>query len=103
VPEHVIVWSFRVEPAREARFTAAYGPGGDWARLFRRGEGYLGSQLVRCEEAGRYLSIDRWASKAAFDAFLERYAAEYDELDERFEELTVIEALIAAGEVLAQS
>jgi heme-degrading monooxygenase HmoA len=100
VAEHVIVWSYRVEPAREGRFIEAYGTGGDWQRLFRLAEGYLGTQLVRYEEPGRYLTIDRWMSKAAFLAFLDRYATEYDDLDERFGELTAIEARIAVGDAL---
>ena len=98
--EHVIVWSYRVEPSREARFLEAYGAGGDWERLFRRGEGYRGTLIVRCEEAGRFLTIDRWDSKAAFMAFLATYATEYDDLDERCGELTSIEARIAVGDAL---
>ena len=98
--EHVIVWSYRVEPAREAQFLAAYGDAGAWQQLFRRAEGYRDSQLVRCEEAGRYLTIDRWDSKASFTAFLARYAEDYDALDDRCAELTSIEARIASGDAV---
>lgn len=100
MPEHVIVWSYRVEPAREAQFVVAYGPGGAWQKLFAHAEGFRSTQLLRCEEAGRYLTIDRWDSKAAFMAFLSRFEKEYDDLDERCSELTTIEACIAVGDAV---
>ena len=55
---------------------------------------------MRCEEAGRYLTIDRWDSKASFTAFLARYAEDYDALDDRCAELTSIEARIASGDAV---
>ncbi len=97
-PEHVIVWSYRVEPRDEARFVKAYGAGGAWQQLFARGAGYRGTQLLRCEEPGRYLTIDRWESKAAFMAFLAAFEKEYDDLDDRCAELTTVEACVAVGD-----
>ena len=33
---YVIVWHFQIASGRERAFEDAYGPGGDWARLFER-------------------------------------------------------------------
>jgi 8-oxo-dGTP pyrophosphatase MutT (NUDIX family)/heme-degrading monooxygenase HmoA len=88
---HVIAWEFRVKPGREAEFEAAYGPEGDWVRLFRRAPGFLGTDLLRAEEPGRYVTLDRWAGCADFEAFRERHREAYDALDRRTGALTVRE------------
>jgi heme-degrading monooxygenase HmoA len=41
--------------------------------------------------AGRYVTIDRWESAAAFDAFRRRYAREFEALDRDCEALTTDE------------
>jgi 8-oxo-dGTP diphosphatase len=88
---YVILWEFRVRPGSETAFEAAYGAEGDWAVLFRRAPGYLGTELLRAPEAGRYVTIDRWVSSAAFDAFRDAHRADYEELDGRCLELTIEE------------
>jgi len=92
---HVIVWEFRVRPGREAEFESAYGPDGDWARLFRRDPAYRGTDLLRDGAAERrYVTVDRWASRAANDAFRERWRTEYEALDRRCESFTEHEAAL---------
>jgi hypothetical protein len=42
-----VVWEFRV-PARQRRaFEKTYGPEGAWVQLFRTGEGYVRTELLR--------------------------------------------------------
>lgn len=60
----VVVWEFRVRPGQEAEFEARYGPDGDWARLFRLGEGYGGTVLLR--DPG---SADTGAARASVQAW----------------------------------
>ena len=93
------MWEFdaRLESWRE--FERAYGPTGTWARLFRKGDGYVATELLRDREtSGRYVTIDRWDSRAAFEAFRERFAAEYERLDQACEALTTRETLIGRFE-----
>src|SRR3982750_206959 len=88
---HLIVWKFRPEAGKEAEFEAAYGPRGTWAALFARGSaGYLGTELARAED-GSYLTVDRWASRAAYEAFRARSEEEYAALDRACEALTASE------------
>lgn len=99
--EFVYAWQFDVAVDQAAAFESAYGPGGDWARLFSRDPGYLGTWLLRDpQRPGRYLTLDRWRSRAARDGFLTRYQAEYDALDERCNALTVAERHLGDFELL---
>ena len=86
---HVIVWEFIAPAGREREFEEVYGPRGEWARLFARGVGYLGSELWRdAATPRRYWVIDRWETEAAFEAFKSRHHEEYEALDRRCEALT---------------
>ena len=86
---YVIVWEFLPKAGREREFEAAYGPDGDWARFFGRGPGYLGTELQRdVQHPRRYLTLDRWESRKAYEAFRAAHAAAYEALDRRFEALT---------------
>lgn len=94
-----LVWRFETDAGRRAEFEAAYGPEGLWARLFRQGDGYLGTELL-AEVGGscRYVTIDRWVSRGSYDAFRLRHAAEYASLDARCSALTLREAFLGDGE-----
>lgn len=90
-----IVWRYAVKPEARAEFEAAYGPAGDWAALFARAGGFLGTELLR-GEGGTYLTIDRWRARADFDSFLAAHRADYDALDRRAEGWTIEEHKIGS-------
>ena len=78
------VFMYEVGPGREQAFEAAYGPGGEWARLFAGVPGYLGTELLRPTEGeSRYLVIDSWRSEADYDAFLSAEGEAYRALNDR--------------------
>jgi heme-degrading monooxygenase HmoA len=80
----VIALVFRYEVREPEEFERAYGPNGDWAEFFRRGGGFIGTELLRdLEEPERFLVIDRWESAEAYNAFL---AANNDEYLRRADE-----------------
>jgi heme-degrading monooxygenase HmoA len=96
---YVIVWDFLVNEDRQEEFESLYGDDGPWAALFRRAAGYLGTELLACtEQKGRYLTIDRWESAAAFAIFRREFDAQYTELDRRGSGLTTDEHRIGAFE-----
>ena len=74
----MIALAFRYEARDAAAFERVYGPDGDWARFFRQGRGFIGSELLRdLEEPERYLVIDRWESAEEYNAFLAEHESEY--------------------------
>lgn len=83
------VWRFRVRPEAVEAFEQAYGPRGDWARLFARGEGHAGTELLKLDgQSAQYLTIDRWRDLERFERAKALLAAEYTELDRRCEAYT---------------
>ena len=65
------------------------------ASLFRRAEGYLGTELLRSsDDANVFVTVDRWESAACFEIFQERFGAEYKKLDALFEHYTSSEKKI---------
>jgi heme-degrading monooxygenase HmoA len=78
----VALWEFEVKPGCEQRFEEAYGPEGDWARLFRRQPHYLETRLVRDTlRPGVYLTMDFWQSRGAYESFMDGHRNEYDKME----------------------
>jgi len=89
---HIIIWKFMVRGEHIQEFMTACGSDGDWARLFRRAEGYLGTELLRsADEPNLFLTVDRWEDAACFESFQKRFGAEYKMLDTKFEGYTLSE------------
>ena len=92
---YIVVWEFQVKAGCEAEFIAAYGPDGEWARLFRRSPEFLGVELLESVgNAGRFFTLDHWSSASSRDVFMSANATAYDVLDRRFSSLTVWERRI---------
>jgi len=94
---YLLIWEYQVAEAKRPAFEQAYGPDGEWVRLFARAKGYMGTELCRDGEfPRRFLSIDRWASAAAYQRFQQERSAEYHALDLRFEGLAEQESFVGA-------
>ena len=89
---YTVVWDYEVRPEHVDSFIEAYRPGGLWARLFHRGEGYMGSELYRStDQATRFVTIDRWRSREQFAEFMVKHREAYASLDARCDAWTVTE------------
>lgn len=47
---YVIVWEFHASEGKEKEFERVYGSGGAWADFFKRGKGYVRTELLRERE-----------------------------------------------------
>jgi heme-degrading monooxygenase HmoA len=88
----VILWEYEVKPGCEKRFEDGHGPDGDWARFFRRDPHYRETRFLRdAVRANRYMTLDAWDSREAYENFQRDNREEYKALDASFESLTAKE------------
>lgn len=98
-----VVWEFHAHANKQREFEKAYAPDGVWGAFFRRGEGYIRTELIRdCEEPLRYLTMDFWQSRQAFERFKKQNRAEYQAIDKECESLTQSEKLIGEFQSIEQ-
>jgi heme-degrading monooxygenase HmoA len=86
---YAYIWEFIVAEENQAAFEQAYGPQGQWVALFRQSPGYLGTDLLKDKTLpARYVTVDRWASAEAYQAFRAQHGAAYAAIDAECEYLT---------------
>jgi heme-degrading monooxygenase HmoA len=74
----LIALVFRYDVRDAETFEDVYGQDGEWAKFFRRGAGFIGTELLRdVEEPDRYIVIDRWESIDAYNLFISENQKEY--------------------------
>ncbi|MGD8866374.1 MAG: antibiotic biosynthesis monooxygenase [Gemmatimonadales bacterium] len=89
---YVYIWEYQVRPESVERFREVYGPDGDWVALFRRAASYLGTELLRdLDDPYRYVTVDRWESRQAYERFRRSFSAQFEHLDAVCEKLTLRE------------
>ena len=100
----IILWKFHAIPESRSEFESIYSPNGAWAQLFKKGTGYLGTELLRdAAHAHVYITLDRWASKRDYESFYSHYEREYRVLDAKCKNLTRGESLIGTWETVEAS
>jgi heme-degrading monooxygenase HmoA len=83
------IWEFRVAPSAQAQFEFEYGSRGSWVTLFSKAPGYIETLLLRDNsDPLRYVTVDRWESEGAHDAFRSTNFAQYEEIDRRCQGFT---------------
>jgi hypothetical protein len=98
---YFIIWEFQVKVECIAEFEKVYGENGAWTDLFRKGTGYLGTELLHdSRQLSHYLTIDCWASAVDYEKFLSNRRKEYDELDAQCEGSTEQETLLGKWETI---
>jgi len=94
----VRVWDYEVPSEHTEAFTAAYDADGDWAQLFGRAAGFLGSELYRdATRSDRFLTIDRWRAEQDWLSFLSAFGPAYESMDAQFEGLAMTERSLFEG------
>ncbi len=95
---YVRVWEYEVAADFMDPFMSAYGADGDWAKLFRRGRGYVGTELYRStDDEARFVTVDRWTDQAAWRAFLEEWGETYQGLDTTLAGITASQRSLLEG------
>jgi heme-degrading monooxygenase HmoA len=86
------LWEFRVAPSALAQFEFEYGQRGSWVSLFRTAPGYIETILLHDNaDPLRYVTVDRWESEDAHNAFRSAHLKQYQEIDRRCQGYTTSE------------
>jgi heme-degrading monooxygenase HmoA len=86
---YAIIWEYLVKAEHAGEFEKIYSATGEWAKLFGKSRGYLGTELLSDErELHRYITIDRWSSRQEYESFLSEWKNQYQLLDGRCDGLT---------------
>lgn len=101
---YVKMWEFTAKPEARAEFENFYGPDGEWVQLFRRSKGFLRTEFFRDRNTeNRYVTLDYFTSKAAYQDFRRELQQEYEALDRRCDGLIESEREIGAFTALGGS
>lgn len=83
------IWEYIINEDRREEFLRYYQPEGVWAIFFKKGEGYIRTELLEdAENSRRFLTIDYWKSRADRDAFRKKHAQEFEMIDKTCESFT---------------
>jgi len=94
----VAIWRYRVRSGKISAFVKDYGPEGTWVDLFRRGKGYISTELLRdASDPAVFITVDRWESRIDYDTFRREFANDYLALDTRCAAYTEDEELLLEG------
>ena len=94
---YVVAWEYQVKQGAEQKFATAYGAEGEWVALFKKATGFIRTELVRSEyDAHKFVTVDVWESRTAYDSFRKAFELEYDALDTIFQDLTLHEAKVGS-------
>ena len=90
-----LVWEFDAKPERVGDFEKVYSVDGRWSSFFRLSPDYLGTELYRnAANSLRFVTVDLWRSRAAYETFRKANAAEYSALDEWCRQLLAHERML---------
>jgi heme-degrading monooxygenase HmoA len=86
------IWLYEVKPEYFKEFENAYCENGDWAKLFRNSKGYVKTELlIDSHNRNRFITIDYWDSENSFRILKDNFHNEYEALDKKCDNLTVLE------------
>jgi quinol monooxygenase YgiN len=89
------IWRYSIKPDQRTELLSAYCSKGHWAILFSQDSDYIKTDLLQdSSDENVYLTIDYWTSKAARDAFREKFSEEFHALDQECEAYTVSEVFV---------
>jgi hypothetical protein len=89
------LWEFEVKSGYEERFQSRYGPQGEWVGLFRTDPLFVETRLLQDPAApSKFLTLDFWQSRTAYESFKELNRAAYSALDKNCDDFTTQERCI---------
>ena len=98
------IWQYYVKYDFIEEFEKIYGADGAWAKLFKRSNGYKNTELLHdSANERRFVTIDSWISRSAYETFLKQFASDFEELDKICESLTEEEMFLGSFNLSGES
>lgn len=98
---YTIIWEYHVKPEKKKEFEKLYGVSGEWVKFFETDDDYFESELIKdVHKPDRYVTIDYWIDKKAYEHFRNQHNEKYQELDLKGASYTVKEKQIGEFESL---
>jgi len=92
-----LVWEFDAKPERVADFEKVYAADGRWATFFKQSPDYLGTELYKnVNRPVRFVAVDIWRSRVAYESFRKANSADYAKLDEWCRQLLAHERMLGS-------
>ena len=92
-----LVWEFDAKPERVADFEKVYAIDGRWATFFKQSPDYLGTELYKnVTNPTRFVAVDTWRSRVAYEAFRKTKSADYSKLDDWCRQLLAHERMLGS-------
>ena len=92
-----LVWEFDAKPERVADFEKIYAADGRWATFFKQSPDYLGTALYKnTQDTHRFVAVDHWRSRTAYENFRKAKSADYAKLDEWCRQLLAHERMLGS-------
>jgi quinol monooxygenase YgiN len=96
-----VLWEYVVKPEQVINFESHYASAGTWAMFFKKTRAYHGTVLLRdSDQPNRYVTVDVWAARAAYEAFRSEHAKEYEEIDRLCAEFTTSERCLGVFDMV---
>ncbi len=98
---YIVLTEFIARENKAAEFEDYFGSAGKRAETLRNGEGFMSTELLKDKEVKlRYVTMDRWVSKDAYDDFGIEFENENSDLAKAGEEFSSKQVLIGVLERL---
>ena len=92
-----LVCEFDAQPNRVAVLEGISATHGRWAEFFKQSADYVGTELYKnTSDPNRFVAVDVWRSRVAYEAFRKANAVEYSALDEWCRQLLTHERMLGS-------
>ncbi len=92
---YTIICAYKVSLEKRAAFEAVYAEDGAWVKLFKKGNGYLGTRLMHSDDLPEnYVTIDHWDTEENYETFMTQWKDAYQALDRECEGLAFEETCL---------
>jgi hypothetical protein len=98
---YIYIWQYDIYPDFRSDFLFSYGPTGERVKFFKKGDGYLKTELLTDKQNKfKFITIDYWINSQQYAEFLKKNELEFTEIDKKCDAFTKSELKIGDYELV---